>query len=118
MKGSLVIAKIAGTLSTAKTMSVNSMKTSVSRSGVPMRRPDSLIRNFPSCRVGVIGRNFLRRRRMTFSAGSGCDSGPKATLRPVNARKTPKKSGTQEICMSTEPRAMKMPRKTMAPRMP
>jgi hypothetical protein len=48
MKGSLVIAKIAGTLSTAKMMSVNSMKISVRRRGVPMRRPASLTRNFPS----------------------------------------------------------------------
>jgi len=41
MSGSSVMAKIAGTESIAKTMSVNSMKTRVRKSGVATRRPAS-----------------------------------------------------------------------------
>ena len=118
INGSFVSAKIAGTLSTAKTMSVISMNTRHTNSGVACQTPLSRVRKLCPCSRGVTGSSFRSRRMTGFFSGSMGFSGAKRILMPVRIRKPPKSQMTQWNCISTEPRLMKMMRKKSAPRMP
>jgi hypothetical protein len=58
------------------------------------------------------------RRMSRFFSGSTSFSGANITRRPVKTRKAPKTTSTHWYWISSDPTAMKMPRKTSAPRMP
>ena len=68
--GSLVMAKIAGTESTAKIMSLNSIAARATSSGVPCRTPFSITTNFWPSKRGVIGMKRRSSRRSGFFSGS------------------------------------------------
>ena len=66
MKGSVVTAKIAGMLSTAKMTSLNSIIINTSKSGVAMRLPFSMVKNFSPSNCWLVGMTFLSRVRILF----------------------------------------------------
>ena len=118
MKGSAVMAKIAGTESTAKMMSLSSRNSSATMSGVACHRPFNRTRKLCPWSSGAIGITRLNRRTTGFLSGSTFCSGANSILTPVSSRKMPNSSTTAEYCISTEPSAMKMARNTNAPTMP
>jgi len=118
MSGSLVSAKIAGTESTAKTMSLSSRKSSATSRGVAHRRPSRRTKKRCPCREGVTGTNRVNSLITGFLSGWISFSGAKNSLTPVRIRNAPNRMTTQWYCISTAPRAMKIARNTRAPRMP
>ena len=129
MNGSLVTAKIAGTLSTAKTMSLTSIMHSATKSGVPTQRSAlapvpcgsracSFTRNCCPWSLGVSGIHRRRSLRMGFFSGSASRSGAKMILMPVKMRNAPKMMTTALYWMSAAPIAMNTARNASAPRMP
>ena len=95
ISGSFVMAKMAGTLSTAKTMSEISTKISATKSGVAMRTPLWWVKNFWPSRFGLTGRNFFKSLKTGFFSGSTGFSGARSTLMPVTMRNTPNRMTTQ-----------------------
>src|SRR5262249_33460909 len=95
MNGSLVIAKIAGMESSAKTTSADSTSTSDSSRGVASRFPFSTVKKRPSSSRDVEGRT----RRATFhtTLSSGCGSLPheRKNLIQVKMRNAPKMKTSQ-----------------------
>jgi hypothetical protein len=118
MKGSRVSAKMAGTESSANTMSVASRQHSATSSGVATSRPPSRIRKRGPWKSAETGRSRRSSRRSGLRLGSMVASEDIANLRPVTIRNVPKSHTTQWNCISTEPSAMNTPRNTSAPRMP
>ncbi len=116
--GSRVRPKMAGTESTAKRMSVISRKRRQMRSGVAWRRPSWRTKKLWPWKPPVTGKR-LRNCRMTHrSCGSTGPPSPLIIFTPVKTRNAPKSQTTHSNCRSAAPRAMKIPRKTRAPRMP
>ncbi len=70
MRGSLVRAKIAGTESTANTMSVISRKSTAMKSGVACFVPSRVTKNFCPWSSLVTGMRFLNSLMAAFSSGS------------------------------------------------
>ncbi len=90
MKPSVVMAKMAGIESTAKTRSVNSMTTSTSSRGVAMRTPFLTVKNFwPSYSLDTGIRRRTSRRPGFFSRSVSSSSFENSIRRPVNSRKAP-----------------------------
>ena len=118
MSGSRVMAKMAGTESTAKTMSLNSRKTSATNRGVACHTPESLTKNLCPSSNGVTGTRRRTRRISGFFSGARGLSGANIILMPVTMRNTPNSTTTMWYCMSRAPIAMKIARKTSAPMMP
>ncbi|MNT13858.1 hypothetical protein D3C72_1488400 [compost metagenome] len=61
---------------------------------------------------------FLRILITGFFSGSIGFSGAKSILIPVKIKNTPKKITTAWYCISTAPKAIKIARKTRAPKIP
>ncbi len=117
--GSRVRPKIAGTESTAKTMSVISRKRSAMISGVAWSRPSCITKKLWPWKCLVTGKRRRNARITQRSWGStGASSPPVIILAPVKTRKAPKIQTTHSNCRSAAPSAMKMPRETSAPRIP
>jgi hypothetical protein len=68
--------------------------------------------------VGVTGKNRFSNFITGFLSGSNFFSGAKNIFIPVKIKKAPNIYTTALYCMSTEPAAMKIPLKIMAPRIP
>ncbi len=96
MKVSVVIAKIAGTLSTAKIRSAMLMTTSARKSGVahttilPVTASGLRTKNFSACRSCVTRIRLVRNFTTGFFEMSGSLSGTISILMPVAMRKAPK----------------------------
>jgi len=116
--GSRVSAKIAGTESTAKTMSEASRNRRATRSGVACHRPASRTKNDGPCASSVTGTRRRNRRTSGFFPGSIDFLAPPIILMPETMSTTPKKMTTALCCISTEPSAMNPARKTSAPMIP
>ncbi len=69
MSGSLVMAKMAGTESIAKTMSQNSIKIRQTIKGVTFHADPILRKNFPSSDLWVTGKTLCRNRRTGLVSG-------------------------------------------------
>jgi hypothetical protein len=116
--GSPVNAKMAGTESTAKMMSVASRKSSATKSGVAWSTPFHRTKKRWPCSTGVVGTKRRNSRTRRFFSGSTPFSGVNIILKPVMMRNAPKRTTTQWYCISALPSAMKAARKASAPMMP
>jgi hypothetical protein len=119
MKVSWETARIAGTESTAKMMSVTSTTTSAASSGVAARLAFCLVKNLWPSNSVVTG--MIRRSRERPCVASACSSALRCRkiFTPVYTRNTPKISSThQNFVISAEPRTTKPARRARAPKMP
>src|SRR4051794_2069724 len=88
--GSFVTAKIAGIESTAKRMSLVSIRTRTARSGVAIRRPASRTVRFCPWYSSVVGTTRLNSRSAGLRSGWIASSRERAIRTPVNRRNAPK----------------------------
>ena len=119
MNGSLVMAKMAGMLSTAKITSVRPTSAITISSGVAKRLPFSTVKNFSPSKFLLTGSSL----RSSFKAGLLSKSGslPAAhhILMPVSSKKAPNRYSTQwNSLISQLPRRIITVRSTMTPTMP
>ena len=119
MKGSRVMAKMAGMESTAKTMSVDSMASRATKSGVAVNTPQRRVKNLPSSYSLLTGNQQRNRRITQFFSGSVFLSLFHIMLMPVKTRSAPKTYIIQWNRSSrARPPRMKVARRMIAPRMP
>lgn len=89
ISGSFVIAKIAGTESTANIISDTSMKSNAINKGVAYKTPSFFMKNFCPSILGVTLNNFLKSFITGLFSGLMGFSGAKIILKPVSIKNTP-----------------------------
>ncbi|MCW0417148.1 hypothetical protein NB689_002902 [Xanthomonas sacchari] len=119
MNGSVVIAKIAGMLSTAKITSVIAISISTANSGVNQRLPSWVTLSALPWYCGVRRRCLRMKRSTGLASRSGSLPAENHILMPVSSRNAPNTYSSQwNLVSSTEPAKIITARSTIAPSTP